>query len=91
MGLNGLSTQERRWPLPAASQAARQQWVSDYEARSARFAACRFIDQLGATTLCSAAQTFVIWHDERSKRTPLWHWPEHLRDHSQSLLLETGV
>jgi hypothetical protein len=67
MGLNGLSTQERRWPLPAASQAARQQWVSDYEARSARFAACRFIDQLGATTLCSAAQTFVIWHDESSK------------------------
>jgi hypothetical protein len=41
--------------------------VSDYEAKSARFAACRFIDQLGATTLCSAAQTFVIWQDESSK------------------------
>ena len=67
MGLNGLSTQERRWPQPEASQAARQQWVSAYEAKSARFAACRFIDQLGATTLCSAAQTFVIWHDESSK------------------------
>lgn len=67
MGLNGLSGQERRWPLSAASQAARQQWVSVYETRSTQFAACRFIDQLGATTLCSAAQTFVIWHDERSK------------------------
>jgi type IV secretory pathway TrbF-like protein len=48
-------------------QTARQQWVSVYETRSTQFAACRFIDQLGATTLCSAAQTFVIWHDERSK------------------------
>ena len=67
MGLNGLSTQERRWPQPEASRAARQQWVSDYEARSAQFAACRYIDQLGATTLCSAAQTFVLWHDESSK------------------------
>ena len=67
MGLSSLSTQERRWPLPEAYRAARQQWVSDYEAKTARFAACRFIDQLGATTLCSAAQTFVIWHDESSK------------------------
>ncbi|MDR3065816.1 MULTISPECIES: hypothetical protein [Comamonas] len=67
MGMNGLSTQDRRWPLPAVSQASRQQWVSDYESRSAQFAACRFVDQLGESTQCSAARTFVTWHDECSK------------------------
>ena len=65
--LEGLRAAEAPLALPAASQASRQQWVSDYEARSARFAACRYIDQLGATTQCSAARTFVLWHDESSK------------------------
>ena len=67
MDLNGLSTQERRWPLPAAYQAARQQWVDAYEAQSAQFAACRYLAQVGAATQCAEAQAFVAWHDEASK------------------------
>ena len=67
MDLNGLSTQERRWPLPAAYQAARQQWVDAYEAQSAQFAACRYLAQVGAATQCAEAQVFVSWHDEACK------------------------
>lgn len=67
MDLNGLSTQERRWPLPVAYQVARRQWIDAYEARSAQFAACRFMDELGPSPQCPEARAFVAWHDEACK------------------------
>jgi hypothetical protein len=89
MGLNGLSGQERRWPACRlsrlhASSGCRTMRQDRHSSRPAALSIS------WAATLCSAAQTFVSGTMNAARRT-LWHWPEHLRDHSQSLLLETGV
>lgn len=67
MGLNGLSSQERHWPVQTSHQAARQHWVDRYEKQSAQYAACRYLDQLGSNISCPQAQAFVVWHDKACK------------------------
>ena len=67
MKMSGLSTQERGWPLDAQRLPARQQWVSDYEQTAAKFAACRFVMQLGNPASCAEAGEFVAWHDAASR------------------------
>lgn len=67
MGISGLSTQARRWPVSAENLSARQEWCQLYEQKSERFAACRFLQQLGPSTFCLEAQAFVPWHDSASK------------------------
>jgi hypothetical protein len=37
------------WPVPPEAVVQRRAWVADYEAKAAGFAACRFIEAVGAT------------------------------------------
>lgn len=63
MGMSGLSTQARRWPLSPEHLQSRHQWAMEYEKKAAQFAACHFQEQLGNPVLCVQAQNFVQWHD----------------------------
>jgi hypothetical protein len=67
MGLTGLSTSLRRWPIPEAMQEDRQQWALAYDEKARGFAACRLLQQLGDTQACASAQAFIEWHDEASR------------------------
>ncbi len=67
MGMSGLSSTERRWPLPPEHLQARRQWTLEYERKATQFAACQFLEQLGNPVLCVQAQSFVQWHDTACK------------------------
>lgn len=64
MELSALPTSLRHWPLPAQAMAQRQQWTRLYDGKAERYAACRFVLQLGPTLACPEAQAFVQWHDQ---------------------------
>ena len=63
INLSGLSTMERRWPVPASAQQSRQHWTEHYERKASQFAACRLLQQIGNPVLNPQAQAFVQWHD----------------------------
>ena len=42
----------------------RQRWVDDYERRAKKYAACEFIEALGAPTIDPQAQAVQVLHDE---------------------------
>ena len=67
MGMSGLSTQERHWPVKPQHQPGRHEWSQYYDEEAQQFAACRFLQQLGPSTFCAEAQAFVLWHDSASK------------------------
>ncbi|MDR0226214.1 MAG: hypothetical protein LBI66_07325 [Burkholderiaceae bacterium] len=67
MGLSGLTTTLRRWPLAAPWLAERQQWAHTYDRQAADYAACRLVQQLGPVLNCPQAQAFVQWHDDASQ------------------------
>ena len=72
MGLTGLSTSLRSWPVPEDRQEERRQWALAYDSKAQGFAACRLLQQLGNPRICPAADAFVQWHDEASRaRTDL--------------------
>lgn len=64
MGLSGLSTQDRRWPLAPQRLASRSTWCRAYDQKAAQFAACHFLEQLGQGATCPQVQAFVQWHDQ---------------------------
>lgn len=63
MGLSGLSSTLRRWPLPDAQHPARRQWAQHYDEQAQHYAACRLALHLGPRRMCAEAQAFVEWHD----------------------------
>ncbi|CAB5697495.1 Uncharacterised protein [Delftia tsuruhatensis] len=67
MGLTGLSTTLRRWPASPSTLEERRQWALAYDEKAKGFAACRLMQQLGDTRICTAAEAFVQWHDEASQ------------------------
>jgi len=55
------------WPVQEARRAEREAWVAHYEQVARDFAACRFVEELGAGSVhprCAAVQSI---HDELSK------------------------
>ena len=66
MGMSGLSSLERHWPVKPQHQQARQEWSRYYDQQAKQFAACHFLQQLGPSTFCAEAQAFVQWHDSAS-------------------------
>lgn len=67
MGMSGLSSVERRWPLSPEHMPARRQWSMVYDKKAEQFAACHFLEQLGNQVLSPEAQAFVPWHDAASQ------------------------
>lgn len=64
MGMSGLSSMERRWPLMAPQHLQqRREWSVAYDKNAEQFAACHLLEQLGSTQFCAEAQAFVQWHD----------------------------
>ena len=55
------------WPVPTAERARRSKWVKAYEAVSAEYASCSFIEHLGPETLDPAVAAVQESHDERSR------------------------
>jgi len=52
------------WPIRPERMPERQRWVDDYERRAKKYAACEFIEALGAPTIDPQAQAVQVLHDE---------------------------
>jgi general stress protein CsbA len=52
------------WPLSPDKLAIRNEWISRYEKKIVNFAACRFIETIGASTEDPTAAEVVQLHDE---------------------------
>ena len=50
-----------------ADQAKQDRWVAGYEAKSAPFATCRFMETFGATNVLPEFEELVRFHDEATK------------------------
>lgn len=53
-----------RWPFTPAQAATRDKWVTGYNSFADRFASCRFIEQLGSSTIHPEAESVRALHDE---------------------------
>ena len=54
------------WPVAAASMAMRTGWISRYEQVAARYAACRFMTEMGSGATHPDAAFVQALHDELS-------------------------
>jgi hypothetical protein len=55
------------WPVAPQHLPARNQWIAEYERRAGTYAACRFIEQLGSSTIHPAAAAVRDLHDNLSR------------------------
>jgi hypothetical protein len=55
------------WPVRPESMAARTAWISRYEAKSATFAACRFVESLGSGKVDYQIRPVIELHDRESR------------------------
>ncbi len=55
------------WPVAAAGMAMRTEWISRYEQVAARYAACRFMTEIGSGTMHPDAAWVQAIHDELSR------------------------
>lgn len=55
------------WPVSGEALERRITWVEEYEAKSADFAACRFIHELGTGKHHPKARRVQLWHDDLSR------------------------
>lgn len=55
------------WPIRPERMPVREAWVTDYEARAAGFAACRFVAELGTGRCDPRCQRVQRVHDELAK------------------------
>lgn len=55
------------WPIDPRFMPLRQQWVTEYEQRSRGYAACRFIEDLGAAFTDPVARRVVELHDRECR------------------------
>ena len=67
MGMSGLSSMDRRWPVDPAHASSRQQWSTEYDLEAEKYAACHHLTHLGNPSVCAEAQEFIRWHDTASK------------------------
>ncbi len=67
MGMSGLSSMDRRWPVDPANASSRQQWSTEYDREAEKYAACHHLTHLGNPSVCAEAQEFIRWHDATSK------------------------
>lgn len=55
------------WPLTPVQQARRAPWQARYDARSAGFAACRFVREFGQAAVDPRLAATLALHDQRSR------------------------
>ncbi len=57
------------WPIKPERMPVRRQWVDDYEQKSAGYAACRFVETIGSSTVDPTALAVQTLHDELCRAT----------------------
>lgn len=62
----GVRQPPGRFPRPAGAERRFAEWLSEYRARSAGHAACRFLDTIGSGRVAAELAPLVKLHDERS-------------------------
>ncbi|TLD69367.1 hypothetical protein FEM03_18540 [Phragmitibacter flavus] len=62
-----LPPQRGGWPVKPELMPRRKLWVEEYEARSAVFSSCRFVEQLGSLQLHLEAERVMRLHDDLAK------------------------
>jgi len=55
------------WPVSAQGMALRAAWVAGYEAKAARYAACRYVETVGSGELHERVRQVVALHDRESR------------------------
>lgn len=55
------------WPIRPESLAMRQAWIARYEAKSASFAACRYVESLGSGKVDYLLRSVIELHDRESR------------------------
>ncbi len=55
------------WPVRADRLAVRNEWVANYEARAAGFAACRYVESMGSGVVHPRLAPVVELHDRESR------------------------
>jgi hypothetical protein len=58
------SLPKSKWPFPLAHLPRRQRWIEGYTVHARAYAACRFIERLGSTTVHPEAEAVRALHDE---------------------------
>lgn len=55
------------WPVRSESIAVRNQWIANYEAKAAAFAACRYVESMGSGVVHESLKPVVDLHDRESQ------------------------
>jgi len=55
------------WPVAPESVAFRNQWIADYEAKAAGFAACRYMESMGSGAIHESLKSVIELHDRESR------------------------
>jgi hypothetical protein len=55
------------WPVRPEMLGVRNAWIADYEARSAAFAACCFVESIGSGVVQESLQSVIDLHDRESR------------------------
>jgi hypothetical protein len=55
------------WPVRPAMIAIRNQWIANYEARAAAYAACRYMESMGSGVVHESIKLAVDLHDRESR------------------------
>lgn len=67
MGIEARMNQRRGWPIEPQQREYRQQWVRDYDQRTQKFAACHFIESIGAGVIAPELAPIIDLHDRESQ------------------------
>lgn len=55
------------WPVAPEHMTRRNAWIAEYEARAAKFAACRYVESLGSGTVDRRLKAVIDLHDRESR------------------------
>jgi hypothetical protein len=55
------------WPINPERMAERAEWISEYEERAARYAACAYLETIGPELIHEDLLTVVDLHDGQSR------------------------
>jgi hypothetical protein len=68
MGVSGnMRPRPGVWPVKPERMAVRNEWIAKYEAKASEYAACRYVDTLGADLADSRVAWVVSLHDRESR------------------------
>jgi hypothetical protein len=67
MGVRQIVPRPGVWPVDPDRMARREQWIAEYEAAAGKYAACRFVEEVGTTPVHPRCAEVQRVHDELSR------------------------